>query len=65
MTPTPADQVVAFAISAAEVSVSNAEALVAAAQSGDLAAAKAAYLKLRPEYEQIEHLYELFPTSDR
>lgn len=55
----------AFASAAAETSVTNAEALVAALQSGDLSASKAAYMKLRPEYEMIEHLYELFPNSDR
>lgn len=63
--PTPAESVVAFARAAAETSVTNAEALVAAIKEGSLDAAKAAYLKLRPEYEQIEHLYELFPDSDR
>lgn len=59
------DQVVAFARGAAELSVANAEALLAAIRSGDAAAAKAAYLKLRPEYEQIEHLYEVFGDSDK
>lgn len=59
------DRVVAFARGAAELSVVNAEALLAAIQSGDLEASKAAYLKLRPEYEQIEHLYEVFGDSDK
>lgn len=56
---------VAFARAAAELSVTNAEALVAALESGDLEASREAYLKLRPEYEQIEHLYEVFGDTDR
>lgn len=56
---------VAFARAAAELSVTNAEALVAAIESGDLEAARAAYVTLRPEYEQIEHLYEVFGNTDR
>jgi iron uptake system EfeUOB component EfeO/EfeM len=56
--------VVQFAQNAATVSVENAENLLEALRSGDSAQAQAAYLKLRPEYEQIEHLYEVFGDTD-
>jgi iron uptake system EfeUOB component EfeO/EfeM len=58
------EQVVTFARTAAERSIGDAEALLAAVKSGDAAAAKAAYVKLRPAYEQIEHLYAVLGDTD-
>lgn len=60
----PVEQVLEFARNAAQVSIENAESLLETLRSGDMAASRQAYLKLRPEYEQIEHLYEVFGDTD-
>lgn len=56
--------VVAFARKNAEASLPKAEALLQALESGDKEAAEKAYLALRPGYEEIEHLYEVFGDTD-
>ncbi|KAL4515948.1 hypothetical protein Ndes2526B_g00663 [Nannochloris sp. 'desiccata'] len=63
-TADPVEQVLEFARNAAQVSIENAESLLETLRSGDMAASRQAYLKLRPEYEQIEHLYEVFGDTD-
>lgn len=55
---------VAFARANAERSLPKAEVLVQALESGNDEAAKKAYLALRPGYEEIEHLYEVFGDTD-
>ncbi len=54
---------VSFRLRAAE-HTALAEALRAAIESGDLAAAKAAYVAVRPPYEEIEVLAASFPETD-
>jgi iron uptake system EfeUOB component EfeO/EfeM len=61
----PMAEVFDFARQAAEKSIVNAEALLSALESGDLDASKSAYQQLRPEYEQIEHLYLVFSDTDK
>lgn len=58
------DDAVAFARNANEFSIANAQALLEVLRTGDLEASKQAYVKLRPEYEQIEHHFEVFGDTD-
>lgn len=55
---------VSFARSNAVESISLAQDLVKALKSGDKNASIAAYTALRPNYEEIEHLYEVFGHTD-
>nr|QOL01119.1 putative extracellular protein CSOL_045 [Pseudococcomyxa simplex] len=49
----------------AQLNLDGAKALQSAIRSGDLSAAKAAYQKARPHYEEVEVLYEAFPDIDK
>ncbi|BDA45954.1 probable iron uptake system component EfeO [Coccomyxa sp. Obi] len=56
---------VAYLANQAQLNLDGAKALQSAIRSGDLAAAKAAYQKARPHYEEVEVLYEAFPDIDK